>query len=110
MKVFLIMLYIKDFNRFMYNKTKHKEKRHFYMNCSHCFTSKDTLRNYREVCLEINGKQATKMHKKSIKAQFTNYDRQLRLPFVLYVDIDTDLKEVEKIIRNCPNGSNADKY
>ena len=67
MKVFLIMLYIKDFNRFMYNKTKHKEKRHFYMNCSHCFTRKDILRNYREVCLEINGKQVTKMHKKALK-------------------------------------------
>ena len=45
-----------------------------------------------------------------MKAQFTNYDRQLRLTFVLYVDIDTDLKEVEKIIRNYPNESNADKY
>ena len=62
------------------------------------------------VCLEINSKQATKMHKKGMKAQFTNYDRQLRLTFVLYVDIDTDLKEVEKIIRNYPNESNADKY
>ena len=80
------------------------------MNCSHCFTSKDTLRNYREVCLEINGKQTNKMYKKGIKAQFTNYDRQLRLPFVLYVDTDTDLKEVEKIIRSYPNESNADKY
>ena len=34
-----------------------------------CFTYWyiDILRNYREVCLEISGKQVTKMHKKALK-------------------------------------------
>ena len=30
--------YIKDFNRFMYNKTKCKPKKHFWKYCLHCFS------------------------------------------------------------------------
>ena len=45
----------------MYNKTKHKDKKHFYMNRLQCFSSKEILKNHRKVCLEINRKQATKL-------------------------------------------------
>ena len=35
-------VYIKDFNRFMFNKTKHKGKKYFYESCLQCFSSERT--------------------------------------------------------------------
>ena len=41
---------IKDFNAFMYNPTKHKEKKHFCMFCLQCFSSERILANYVNNC------------------------------------------------------------
>ena len=37
---------IKDFNKFMYNQSKHKEKQHFCMFCLQCFSSERVLANH----------------------------------------------------------------
>ena len=39
---------IEDFNRFMYNQTKHKERKHFCMNCLQCFSSERVLNDHRD--------------------------------------------------------------
>ena len=52
---------IKDFNKFMYNQTKHEHRKHFCMHCLQCFTSDRVLNKHRENCIEINGTQAIKM-------------------------------------------------
>ena len=36
----IIMLYIKDFDRFMFNKTKYKGKKYFCKNCLHVIVVK----------------------------------------------------------------------
>ena len=41
---------IKDFNAFMYNQTKHKEKKHFCMYCLQCFSSERILANHVNSC------------------------------------------------------------
>ena len=40
-------LYIKDFNRFMFNKTKNKNKKWFCKNCLQCFSGKNVLTEHR---------------------------------------------------------------
>ena len=35
---------IKDFNKFMYNQTKHEHRKHFCLYCLQCFSSEDILR------------------------------------------------------------------
>ena len=52
---------IKDFNQFMYNQTKHRERKHFCMYSLTCFSSEKILTNHKEVCKLINGQQAIKM-------------------------------------------------
>ena len=42
---------IKDFNAFMYNQTKHKEKKHFCMFSLQCFSSERILANHVNNCL-----------------------------------------------------------
>ena len=46
---------IKDFNSFMYNQSKHKERKHFCMHCLQCFSFERILANHVKNCLTING-------------------------------------------------------
>ena len=56
-------VYIKDFNRLMYNKTKNKNKKYFCKCCLKCFSSENLLIEHKENCLIINGKQNVKLKK-----------------------------------------------
>ena len=58
---------IKDFNAFMYNQSKHKERKHFCMYCLQCFSSERILANHVNNCLTINGAQAINMSKQGEK-------------------------------------------
>ena len=64
-------VYIKDFNRLMFNKTKHKGKKYFCKSCLQCFSSESVSNEHKEDCLMINGKQNAKLEKGFIK--FNNY-------------------------------------
>ena len=50
-------VYIKDFNRFMFHKTKNKNKIWFCKTCLQCFCSENVLIKHKENGLRINGKQ-----------------------------------------------------
>ena len=71
-------VFIKDFNRLMFSKTKHKDKKHFCMSCLQNFSTKEILNNHRKQCLLINGCQAVNYKSGIIK--FTNYNKY---PFFL---------------------------
>ena len=53
----------KDFNKFMYNQTKHKERKHFCMYCLQCFHYEKAVINHKENCITINGAHAIRMPK-----------------------------------------------
>ena len=44
-------VFIKDFNRLMFSKTKHEDKKHFFMSCLQNFSTKEILNNHRKRCL-----------------------------------------------------------
>ena len=52
---------IKDFNKLMYNQTKHESRKHFCMYCLQCFSSERVLNNHKENCIQLNGTQAVKI-------------------------------------------------
>ena len=54
-------VYIKRFNRFIFNKTKCKNKKYFCKCCLQCFSSEKVLIEHGENCLIINGKQSVKL-------------------------------------------------
>ena len=60
-------MYIKDFDRFMFHKTKNKNKKYFCKSCLQCFSSKNILNNHKEVCSSINGAQSLKLQKGTIE-------------------------------------------
>ena len=56
-------VYIKDFNTFMFHKTKNENKKWFCRSCLQCFISENVLINHTEDCLSINGKQSVNLKK-----------------------------------------------
>ena len=60
-------VYIKDFDRFMFHKTRNKNKKWFCKSCLQCFSSENVLIKHKENCLSINGKQSVKLEKGIIK-------------------------------------------
>ena len=71
-------VYIKDFYRFMFNKTKYKGKKYFCKNCLQCFSSEKILSENKEDCLVINGKQSVKL-----ESGFISFKNQLLLDLLV---------------------------
>ena len=84
-------VYIKNFDRFMFNKTKNK-------NCLQCFSSKNVLIEHKKDCLVINAEQNVKLESGFIS--FKNYSRQIPVPFKIYGDFECILKSVKSSISN----------
>ena len=96
---------IKDFNRFMYNQTKHEHKKHFCMHCLQCFSSERVLNNHKNNCILINGQQAIKMPDKNNNTlKFNNFHKQQPVPFVIYADFEAI---TEKISGCQPNNNKS---
>ena len=74
----------KDFNTFMFHKTKHKNKKWFCKSCLQCFSSENVLTKHKEDCLSINnGKQSVNLEKGIIETG--NY--QFHLKFMLILNV-----------------------
>ena len=80
-------VHIKDFNRFMCNKTKNRNKKYFCKCCLQCFSREKVLKKYKENCLIINGKQSIKLKRGSIslKIILNNYLFLLKSMLILNV-------------------------
>ncbi|XP_053379108.1 uncharacterized protein LOC123541547 [Mercenaria mercenaria] len=87
-------VWIKDFNRLMFNKTKDQHKKHFCKSCLQNFSQERILNEHISNCLAINGTQGVKMPKEGSKVQFKNYHKGLAVPFVIYADFESITKKV----------------
>ena len=76
---------IHDFNKSIYNQTKHKERKHFCMYCLQCLLYEEALINHKENCTTVNSAQAIKMPKADDMAYFKNYHKRLAAPFIIYI-------------------------
>ena len=96
---------IEDFNRFMYNQTKHKESKHFCMHCLQCFSSERVLSDHKDNCITVNGTQAVKMPDKNNNIlKYNNFHKQQPVPFVIYADFEAI---TEKISGCQPNNNKS---
>lgn len=102
-------LLIKDFDRFMYNQTKHEHRKHSCMYCLQCLSSEDLLSKHKTECIVINGEQAIKMPEKGEKIKFQNHSPQLQAPFVIYADFEAVTEKVDSCKPN-DNDSYTEAY
>ena len=84
-------VYIKDFNIFIFHKTKNKTW--FCKCCLQCFSNKNVFIKHKEDCLSIIDVQSVDVEKGIIK--FENYFKQLPVPFKIYADFECNLRDVE---------------
>ena len=96
-------LYIKDFDKFMFHKTRNKNKKWFCRSCLQYFSSESVLIKHRENCLSINGKQSVELEKGII--EFENHFKQISVPFKIYAYFECNLRSVESY-----EGSYTKKY
>ena len=101
-------VYIKDLNRFMFNKTKYKGKKYFWKYCLQCFSSEEIMIEHRKDCLVINGRQNVKLEGGFIS--FKNYSKQMPVPFKIYADFECILKKVDSDVEYNSNSSYTRKY
>ena len=64
-------VYIKDFKRLMFHKTKNKTKKQLCKSCLQCLSTENGLTKHKEDCLSINGKQSVRLEEGII--EFENY-------------------------------------
>ena len=83
-------VHIKDFNRFICNKTKNKCKKQFCRYCLKCFTS--------EWVLIKNGKQSVKLKIGSVKLK--KHFKHLAVPFKTYAGFESILKKIHSDKQN----------
>ena len=91
-------VYIKDFDRFIFSKTKNKNEKYFCKSCLQCFSSKNVLAEYKKK-IKMNGEQAVKLEKGT--TEFKNYWKQIPVPFEVYADLECILKGVENNVGSC---------
>ena len=95
---------IKDFNKLMYNQTKHKERKHFCMYCLQCFSSERVLNDHKENCIQVNGTQAIKMPTKDNNIlKFNNFHKQQPIPFAIYADFEAITEKIHGCRKNNDN-------
>ena len=84
-------VYIKDFSKLMFNKTKNKK--YFCKYCLQCCSSEKHLVKHKETCLKINGKKIVNLNSGFI--EFKNCSRQVPAPFRICADFECTLKIVQ---------------
>ena len=84
---------IKDFDRFMFHKTKNKYKKWSCKSCLQCFSSEKMLIKYKEDSLGINGVQYIKVEEGTI--EFENYFKQIPVAFKIDGDSECNLESAE---------------
>ena len=81
----------------MYNKTKHKERKYFFMRCFQHFSGPDILTRHKSSCMVINGEQAIRMpEKENNTLKFQNFHKQMPVPFVIYADFEAIFKHFQE--------------
>ena len=86
-------VYIKDFNTFMFHKTKNKNKKWFCKSSLQCFSCENVLIKHKKDCLSISSQKSPNLEEGTI--EFKNYFKQLPVPFKIYADFECNFKNVE---------------
>ena len=101
---------IRNFNRLMGGRTKHKEKKFYCYHCLHGFSRQDLLDQHKPNCQSHVAQRIDFPKKEKDKwVYFKDYARQLKVPFVIYADFECFTTPID----NCapdPDRSSTTKY
>ena len=75
------------FNRFMYDHSSHRGRKHFCHYYLHAFFTGEILKRHIKDCFKVNGRQTIKMPNKGEYVKFKNFKRKIKSPFMIYADL-----------------------
>ena len=87
-------VWIKDFNKLCYNKTKCKNKKFFCKHCIEHFTNESILQKHMKDCMDLNGCQAIEMPPEGEVNKFKSFKETVKIPFVIYADLESILHKL----------------
>ena len=90
---------IKEFNRFIYDHSLHRGRKHFYRYCLHAFITEEISKRHIKDCFEINGKKRLRCLRKV----------KVKSSFMIYADFESILGSGDNGKQN-PNESYTNKY
>ena len=96
-------------SRLFNNVSKHKGKKHICLYCLNHFGSESILTNHQTKCKNINFQKVTfpMENSKESTLSFSDYHKQLPLPFTIYADMECIIKPLTS--NNIDNG-NMEKF
>ena len=85
---------INDFSRLMTSsKSKHEHKKYYCRNCLRGYNSEETLSKHWPYCKEHSCVRI-ELPKEGTFMKFTNIERSMRVPFVVYADFESFIKPI----------------
>ena len=100
--------WIKDLNRLLYDQTKAKRKKNFCERCLQGFTRKEILEKHQVDCNGVDQRtiRIQMPDKDKNKIKFTNYQKQVKVPYVIDADFESLLEPITTTAQN-PEKSNT---
>ena len=82
-------VYIKDFNKLLYDQTKYEGRKNFCITCLWGFSTKKLLDQHRPDCRSLQQRAIViTMPKEGSKLEFINFHKQLKAPYIIYADFE----------------------
>ena len=83
--------WIKDFNKLMADYSDNNRRKHFCRFCLHAFSREDLLTEHKPRCATFGIQRTTLPTEENNILKFTNYQKGLPCPFVIYCDFESIL-------------------
>ena len=100
---------IKNFNKLMARRTeKNHSSMHYCKRCLQGYRTEKSLDKHKEYCSQ-HGAQKIELPKPGSKVKFQNYNRSMRVPFVVYADFESFIKPIDTCQPD-PRGSYTNKF
>ena len=99
-------VWVKNLSRLLYDQNKAKTKKHFCVRCLQGFTKEELLQKHEEAC--VNEQPIRIEMPKQNKIKFINYQKQMKVPYVIYADFESIIEPIHTALPN-PKESNTTK-
>ena len=101
---------IRNLNRMLSQENKHHGQTHFCTNCLHGFSKKSLLDNHIELCKEHNPLTIQMPKGEDTKMKFKEYDKMLKVPYVVYADFECILKPMNNCSGNVSSQNKKNEH
>ena len=93
--------YVKRVSALLFDRSKHRDAKHFCMMCLTGFTRADILENHKKYCNGVNGRptRIEMPEEGKNKLKFQNHHKQMKAPFIIYADFEALVKKMHRCDR-----------